>query len=116
MKLPQRHKIGTNTFIFDDDLHIIGADDKPIKFVYEGNCGYGLLRLWCFLFPQPFTASRSNGCAVLQRCALAAQQDFSGSSCILFFICHWQRNWMAKWRRHLLIAPITVIRPTTEQR
>jgi len=37
VKLPQRHKIGTNNFIFNDDLHIIGADDKPIKFVYEGN-------------------------------------------------------------------------------
>lgn len=37
MKLPQRHAIGTHNFIFDDDLHIIGADDKPIKFVYEGN-------------------------------------------------------------------------------
>ena len=37
MKLPQRHQIGTNTFIFNNDLHIIGSDDKPIKFVYEGN-------------------------------------------------------------------------------
>lgn len=36
--LPQRHKTGTKTFMFDDNvLHIIAGDDKPIKFVYEGD-------------------------------------------------------------------------------
>ena len=31
--LPQRHKTGTKTFMFDDNvLHIIAGDDKPIKF------------------------------------------------------------------------------------
>lgn len=36
--LPQRHKIGTTDFVFDDKvLHIIAGDDKPIKFVYEGD-------------------------------------------------------------------------------
>ena len=35
---PQRHKVGTTEFVFDDDvLTIIAGDDKPIKFVYEGN-------------------------------------------------------------------------------
>ena len=39
--IPQRHRVGTTNFVFDDKtLHIVagaGADSKPIKFVYEGN-------------------------------------------------------------------------------
>lgn len=36
--MPQRHKVGTTDFIFDDNvLTIVAGDDKPIKFVYEGN-------------------------------------------------------------------------------
>lgn len=39
--VPQRHKIGSTDFVFDDyTITIIagaGADAKPIKFVYEGN-------------------------------------------------------------------------------
>ncbi|MBQ2212326.1 MAG: hypothetical protein II410_05480 [Ruminococcus sp.] len=36
--LPQRHKTGTKTFVFEDNvLHIIAGDDKFIKFVWEGN-------------------------------------------------------------------------------
>lgn len=35
---PQRHKVGSTDFVFDDDvLTIIAGDDKPIKFVYEGD-------------------------------------------------------------------------------
>lgn len=35
---PQRHKVGTTNFVFDDNkLTIIAGDDKPIKFVYEGD-------------------------------------------------------------------------------
>lgn len=35
---PQRHKVGTTDFVFADDvLTIIAGDDKPIKFVYEGD-------------------------------------------------------------------------------
>lgn len=35
---PQRHVTGTNEFVFDDDsLTIVAGDDKPIKFVYEGD-------------------------------------------------------------------------------
>lgn len=35
---PQRYKVGTKTFVFDDDvLTVIAGDDKPIKFVYEGD-------------------------------------------------------------------------------
>ena len=35
--IPQRHKVGTTDFVFDDDvLTIIAGDDKPIKVVYEG--------------------------------------------------------------------------------
>lgn len=35
---PQRHKVGTNEFILEDDvLTIIAGDDKPIKCVYEGS-------------------------------------------------------------------------------
>lgn len=35
---PNRHKVGTTDFVFDDDvLTIIAGDDKPIKFVYEGD-------------------------------------------------------------------------------
>lgn len=34
---PQRHKIGTTDFVFDDKtLNIVAGDDKPIKVVYEG--------------------------------------------------------------------------------
>lgn len=36
--IPQRHKVGSTNFVFEDDvLTIIAGDDKPIKFVYEGN-------------------------------------------------------------------------------
>jgi hypothetical protein len=36
--LPQRHKIGTTDFVFDDKtIQIIAGDEKPIKVVYEGN-------------------------------------------------------------------------------
>lgn len=39
--IPQRHRVGTTNFVFDDKtLNIVagaGADSKPIKFVYEGN-------------------------------------------------------------------------------
>lgn len=36
--VPQRHKTGTNEFIFDDDLlTVVAGDDKPIKCVYEGS-------------------------------------------------------------------------------
>ena len=35
--IPQRHKVGTTDFVFDDDvLTIVAGDDKPIKVVYEG--------------------------------------------------------------------------------
>lgn len=35
---PQRHKVGSTDFVFDDDIiTIIAGDDKPIKFVYEGD-------------------------------------------------------------------------------
>ena len=35
---PQRHKVGSTDFVFSDDvLTIIAGDDKPIKFVYEGD-------------------------------------------------------------------------------
>lgn len=35
---PQRHKVGSNEFVMDDDvLTIIAGDDKPIKVVYEGD-------------------------------------------------------------------------------
>lgn len=35
---PQRHKVGSDEFVMDDDvLTIIAGDDKPIKVVYEGN-------------------------------------------------------------------------------
>ena len=35
---PQRHKVGSTDFVFEDDvLTIIAGDDKPIKFVYEGD-------------------------------------------------------------------------------
>lgn len=35
---PNRHKVGTTDFVFADDvLTIIAGDDKPIKFVYEGD-------------------------------------------------------------------------------
>lgn len=35
---PQRHKIGSTEFVFDDKvLTVIAGDEKPIKCVYEGN-------------------------------------------------------------------------------
>lgn len=35
---PQRHKVGTTEFVMDDNvLTIIAGDQKPIKFVYEGD-------------------------------------------------------------------------------
>lgn len=35
--VPQRHKVGSTQFVMDDDmLTIIAGDQKPIKFVYEG--------------------------------------------------------------------------------
>ena len=38
IKLPQRHKLGTTTFIHPDNvLNVIASDEKPIKCVYEGN-------------------------------------------------------------------------------
>lgn len=34
---PQRHKVGSTDFVFDDNiLTIVAGDDKPIKCVYEG--------------------------------------------------------------------------------
>lgn len=36
--MPQRHKAGTTNFVFPDDvLTIVAGDDKPIKFVREGD-------------------------------------------------------------------------------
>lgn len=36
--IPQRHKIGTTEFVYDDKtLTIVAGDDRPIKCVYEGN-------------------------------------------------------------------------------
>ena len=36
--LPQRHKINSTEFLFDDKMiMIVAGDDKPIKFIYEGN-------------------------------------------------------------------------------
>lgn len=36
--IPQRHVVGTTNFVFDDDvLTIVAGDDKPFKFVYEGD-------------------------------------------------------------------------------
>ena len=36
--VPQRHHVGTTDFVLADDvLTIIAGDDKPIKFVYEGD-------------------------------------------------------------------------------
>lgn len=36
--IPQRHKVGSTEFLYEDDiLTIVAGDDKPIKFVYEGN-------------------------------------------------------------------------------
>lgn len=35
---PQRHKVGSSEFVFNDNvLTIVAGDDKPIKFVYEGD-------------------------------------------------------------------------------
>lgn len=35
---PQRHAIGTTTFLLPDDIFtVVATDDKPIKFVYEGD-------------------------------------------------------------------------------
>lgn len=36
--VPQRHQIGTTSFVMDDDvINVIAGDDKPIKCVYEGD-------------------------------------------------------------------------------
>ena len=36
--VPQRHKVGTTEFVFDDNvLTIVAGNDRPLKFVYEGN-------------------------------------------------------------------------------
>lgn len=38
LAIPQRHKVGTTTFLMPDDvLTIVAGEDKPIKFVYEGD-------------------------------------------------------------------------------
>lgn len=38
MAIPQRHKIGTTQFVMPDDIiTVIASDDKPLKFVYEGD-------------------------------------------------------------------------------
>lgn len=38
VKIPQRHKVGSTQFVFDDNiLSVVATDDKPIKVVYEGN-------------------------------------------------------------------------------
>ena len=35
--MPQRHKINSTEFVFDDKiLTIVAGSDKPIKFIYEG--------------------------------------------------------------------------------
>lgn len=35
--MPQRHKVNSTEFVFDDNtIHVIAGDDKPIKCVYEG--------------------------------------------------------------------------------
>lgn len=35
--VPNRHKVGTTTFVLPDDvITIVATDEKPIKFVYEG--------------------------------------------------------------------------------
>lgn len=37
VSVPQRHKVGSTDFVFDDNvLTVIAGDDKPIKCVYEG--------------------------------------------------------------------------------
>lgn len=34
---PQRHKVGTTEFVFDDNvIHVVAGDQQPIKCVYEG--------------------------------------------------------------------------------
>ena len=36
--IPQRHQVDSTNFVFQDDvLTIVAGDDKPIKFVYEGD-------------------------------------------------------------------------------
>lgn len=36
--LPQRHKVGTNEFVFPDNIiTIVAGDEKPIKCIYEGD-------------------------------------------------------------------------------
>ena len=38
MAIPQRHQVGSTTFVLPDDvLTIVAGDMKPIKFVYEGD-------------------------------------------------------------------------------
>ena len=36
--LPQRHKVGTNEFVFPDNIiTVVAGDEKPLKVVYEGD-------------------------------------------------------------------------------
>ena len=36
--MPQRHVVGTTNFVFPDNvLTIVAGEDRPIKFVYEGD-------------------------------------------------------------------------------
>ena len=38
MAIPQRHEANSTKFVMPDDvITIIAGDDKPIKFVYEGD-------------------------------------------------------------------------------
>ena len=38
MVMPQRHKIGSTDFVFDDNvITIIAGEDRPVKFISEGN-------------------------------------------------------------------------------
>ena len=36
--LPQRHKVGSTDFVFDDKLiTVVAGDEKPLKVIYEGD-------------------------------------------------------------------------------
>lgn len=35
--IPQRHKLNTKNFLFDNTIHIVAGDEKPVKVVYEGD-------------------------------------------------------------------------------
>lgn len=38
VKIPQRHKVGTTDFVYDDNvLTIVAGDQRPIKVVREGD-------------------------------------------------------------------------------